>query len=391
MRHKRIGPSGSIYIADGYGLKIHVERGHLVVHDGVGRDRRTVRFNRATSGLRRLVVIGHTGYVTFEALRWIRDVRAAFVQIDRDGTLVAVSAPERLHESKLRRAQVLAAERSEGREAMIHLLKTKLERQAQLVERRLLHLRQQIVRNHRTPVGIGEAIREQIPKLTPDLSFGELRRVESIAGRYYWQTWALLPISFDRSWRGAVPAHWRTAGPRTSKVDLKGGRRALTPAHALLNYTYAIVETEAIIAAQTLGLDPSLGLMHTDQRYRTSLATDLMEPARPAADEIVLDILHQRELRRGDVYETRKGACRLGPNLLHEVAGVSDYLRDELALHAEDLARTLVRAPDRATPLTRRRHRSSVPQRQTPTGEAQSLGKIRPAPRLPSHSQGRGN
>jgi CRISPR/Cas system-associated endonuclease Cas1 len=29
------------------------------------------------------------------------------------------------------------------------------------------------------------------------------------------------------------------------------------------------------------GLDPALGLMHTDTRYRGSLATDLMEPVRP--------------------------------------------------------------------------------------------------------------
>ena len=49
-----------------------------------GRHRRTERLNRATSGLKRLVVIGHTGFVTLEALRWIRDVGAAFVQIDRD-------------------------------------------------------------------------------------------------------------------------------------------------------------------------------------------------------------------------------------------------------------------------------------------------------------------
>lgn len=35
---------------------------------------RTLRLARATSGLDRLVIIGHTGYITLEALRWIRDI-----------------------------------------------------------------------------------------------------------------------------------------------------------------------------------------------------------------------------------------------------------------------------------------------------------------------------
>jgi hypothetical protein len=74
-----------------YGLKMFVNRGHLVVHDGVGRERRILRLARATSGLERLVVIGHTGYITLEALRWIRDVRASFAQIGSDGEVIAIA------------------------------------------------------------------------------------------------------------------------------------------------------------------------------------------------------------------------------------------------------------------------------------------------------------
>jgi CRISPR/Cas system-associated endonuclease Cas1 len=74
-----------------------------------------------------------------------------------------------------------------------------------------------------------------------------------------------VPAQFGASWT-AVPEHWHTAGPRTSRVDRRWPRRATTPAHALLNYAYAILETEAVIAAQATGFDPSLGLMHADVR-----------------------------------------------------------------------------------------------------------------------------
>jgi CRISPR-associated endonuclease Cas1 len=338
--------NGGVHVASGYGLKIYVERGHLIVHDGVGRDRQTQRFNRATSRLRRLVVIGRTGYVTLEALCWLRDVDAAFVQIDRDGTLVTVTAPDRAHDSRLRRAQVLAGESELGRAAIVHLLHRKLEAQAVLVEERLSHLKSTIRRNHRQPIPIADAIREQAAAMHPTLDYGELRKLESIAGRYYWQTWTHVPVRFDRSWRNGVPEHWHTAGPRTSRIDNQWPRRAMTPAHAMLNYLYAVLETEAILACYATGFDPSIGLMHADVRYRRSLATDLMEPVRPVADGIVLDLLEQQVLRRGDALETARGVCRLGPRVAQELAEYAFVLRDASAPLAEDLAMRLLKGGD---------------------------------------------
>ena len=52
-----------ICVARGYGIKITVQRGHLIVHDGVGNRRRTRRYHH-TSKLRRLVLIGNTGVTT---------------------------------------------------------------------------------------------------------------------------------------------------------------------------------------------------------------------------------------------------------------------------------------------------------------------------------------
>jgi len=133
MPPKPKSPRGRIEIAAGYGVKIYVERGHLVVHDGIGRNRETRRFNRATSKLDRLVVIGHTGFITLEALRWIRDVGAAFVQIDSDSNVVVMSAAEWQSSAReLRRAQVLAGETDSGRHQLAELLKAKLIEQARL-------------------------------------------------------------------------------------------------------------------------------------------------------------------------------------------------------------------------------------------------------------------
>jgi len=363
MHHQGSAAPDGIIVASGWGLKIYVERGHLIVHEGIGSKRTTARFNRARSRLRRLVVIGHSGFVTLEALRWIRDVGAVFVQIDADASVVAMGVPIRVSRTKdLRRAQVLAAENDRGREALVGLLEAKLEAQARLTAK-LLGYRPSAQANRNGKLTVPQAICAQGAVLSEATSVAELRRIESVAGRYYWQTFAHLPISFDSSFASSVPDHWHHAGPRTPRNTEAGHKRpkgAQTPAHAIVNYLYAILETEATNAAQRMGFDPTLGLMHADKRYRPSLASDLMEPARPAADELAVSLLEARKLCRGEVFETRLGICRLGPSLARELGSFAPVLGKAVAPHAERLARVILDAPGHPTPLTRRRHRRAV-------------------------------
>lgn len=361
MQAQRTWPKArGICVAHGYGLQIHVYRGHLIVRDGVGRQRRTRRYHRATSGLKRLVIIGHTGYITLDAIRWLSDVGAAFVQIDEDGNLLALSAPARHHESKLRRAQVLAPENGLGGIALVALLRAKLRAQADVAER-LAHLKPTVRVKAAKPVAVAELILAHAAALHPELGISRLRQIESAAGRAYWQTWARLPVRLSRTLQRTAPEHWHTAGPRTSKAENKArARKATSPVHAILNYSYAVLETETTIACHAMGLDPSLGLMHTDLRYRGSLSTDLMEPARPTVDAAVLDLLESRELARQDMHETREGVCRVGPDLASELAGHALEYRKAVAPYAEQLARTLSRSEQHPTPITRAKHRRAI-------------------------------
>jgi len=243
---------------------------------------------------------------------------------------------------------VRAAETRLGAEITCELLWTKLECQAALAEE-LVHLRE-FARLNGDGVSVADAIRQAATQLSPDLTYQRLRAIEAIAGRYYWQTIARLPVRFAASWANVVPEHWHTAGPRTSPIDRKMPRRAATPVHAMLNYGYAILETEATLACHAAGLDPAPGLMHTDTRYRGSLATDLMEPGRPLVDSVVLKLLKDRELERGDVVETREGVCRLGPDLARRIAERTGPLRTPIVARASWLRTQLTpskKSPDR--------------------------------------------
>ena len=66
-------------------VDIRVWRGRLRVRDGIGHNRREALVHRATGHLRRLVVLGHTGSISLEAICWLADVGASYLQLDADG------------------------------------------------------------------------------------------------------------------------------------------------------------------------------------------------------------------------------------------------------------------------------------------------------------------
>src|SRR5712664_1544957 len=121
----------------GYGISVCVDRGHLVCKDGIGTERREARFPRVGHGLRRLVVIGSDGMVSLAALRWLADQDAAFVMLDRDGSVLATTGPVHPSDARLRRAQSLAYQSGMAVRIARELIDRKLAGQEQLVRSKL--------------------------------------------------------------------------------------------------------------------------------------------------------------------------------------------------------------------------------------------------------------
>jgi CRISPR-associated endonuclease Cas1 len=343
-------PRDGIAVAHGFGIKIHVSRGHLVVHDGICDERQTRRFNRATSNLTRLVVIGQTGYVTLDAMRWLRDVGAAFIQLDNRGQLVTCSAARGSDLGALRRQQALAPTSSAGLELARWLLTTKITGQRALLAE--------------LPGGAGAA--DAIDHALADLEGAhDLRAAllaESVAAEAYWEAWRDLPFPFPTRDHRTVPDHWKTFGQRRSLLT-NGPRNATNPAGALLNLAYSLIEAETTLALHAVGLDPGIGIFHTDRRDRDSLTLDVMEAIRPAGDAYVLGLLTQRTLSARDFIETRQGGCRLHPSLARNLLATLLGWRKHAAPIAEHVAHVLAQAAPTdvplLTPLTRRNHHES--------------------------------
>ena len=74
-------PRHGVVTLFGYGISVRVDRGHLLLKDGIGAVRREARLPRVGHGLRRLVVIGADGMVSLAALRWLADQDASFIDL----------------------------------------------------------------------------------------------------------------------------------------------------------------------------------------------------------------------------------------------------------------------------------------------------------------------
>lgn len=358
-----------VLMLSGYGIRVAVERRHLVVSDGIGRERRWGRFSKATCGLKRLVVLGHTGAITLEALRWLNDIGSGFVQIDADGQVIAATCPVGLDDARLRRAQALATSNGTGLGIARELVREKLHGQLALLAR--------------LP-GSSQAtdiVRQAIEKLDQAENLDRLRLIESAAAAAYWGAWRSVPGRFARRDEARLPYHWRTFGSRSSPLT-GSSRSAANPANAILNYLYAMLEAEARIAALAMGLDPGLGIYHADQRNRDSLACDLMEPVRPHIDEFVLDLLASHTFAAADFHERREGMCRILPPLTRLLAETALRWAKAVGPIAEQVAQTLLDEADGYTPK-----RGRLPTPLTQATRSAGRDRVRRKARQPAQRQ----
>jgi CRISPR-associated endonuclease Cas1 len=325
-----IRPVDGVISLSGYGIKIFIERGHLVVSDGFGPHRRYGRFSRATCGITRLVVRGTSYYLTGDAISWLRDVGASFVSTDYDGRVIAAWSPPGHNDGRLRRSQALSPWTETGLELIRYLIGEKLKGRIGVIERFFP-----------AECSALASIRERLARID-DLSDPALiRHAEGAAGAAYWELWRTVPVTFIRRDAARIPEHWQTFGPRMSPLSSGRPRRAATPGCAALNYILGIAESETRAACTAAGLDVTLGLFHTDTLNRDSLVYDILEPIRPAIESWLLELLASQVWTRNDFAEIRDGVCRILPDLAHRLAQTGPTWYRAVAPHVEHVARTL--------------------------------------------------
>ena len=352
----------------GFGVSVRVQSGHFEIEDGFGPERRKIRLPRVGHGLKRLVCISEDGFATLSALKWLADVGASFLMLSRDGRVFLVTGPTAPSDVRLRRAQALALGNGVGLEISRTLIDAKLEGQEQVIQERL---------NDSDSTQAIAKFRDRLPGAD---TVEMIRSLEANAAYSYFGACRNIPVLWPKADLQRIPEHWRTVGSRQSPLS-GGPRLAITPVHAILNYCFALLESEARLALAALGLDPGLGLgLHTDTPNRDSLALDVLELVRPQVENWLLSWIAREPLRRADFFETASGNCRLMSHTCAKLSDTAPTWGKLVAPWAEYVAHALwatAKRPDRL-------HPSVPPTRLTQRHRSEAKGKFRPTPAAPS-------
>ena len=83
----------------------------------------------------------------------------------------------------------------------------------------------------------------------------------------------------------------------------------------MLNYGYAILESEIRKAINSVGLDYSIGFLHEINQSRTPLVYDIQELFRWLIDVSVIQLLEEKKIKKSDFIITENYHTRLGEDV----------------------------------------------------------------------------
>jgi CRISP-associated protein Cas1 len=156
-------------------------------------------------------------------------------------------------------------------------------------------------------------------------SLAALLGVEGRSAQAYFAAWQSIPIRWKGLKRRAIPEDWHRVGQRQSLngTRQKGrNRHASHPVNAMLNYAYAILESQVRMQIVAEGLDPTIGYLHTSTPDRQALVLDLMEPQRPLVDRKMLEFVQAHTFHPADFTIRSDGVCRINPEMARRLCSI---------------------------------------------------------------------
>lgn len=296
----------------GHGLTLRIHRGTLLVRHGFTHYPQRAREDRYFPGdpklPSRIILLSADGSISLDVVRWLSEQHIPLVMLDYRGFVVSVLGTEATAaDLDLRRAQIEALTNGHGLELSCSLIEQKLEGSLATLATLPPSAAQESAIDR---VGmLLERLREEPPETVDDL-----RLLEAWAAISYFAAWRSIELHWKGTGKKPIPPEWRRIGVR-QEVLRRQNRHAHHPVNAMLNYAYAVLESQVRIAIAEAGLDPGLGYLHVCRPGRDSFVYDLMEPHRPEVDRGVLDFVRGNAFTPRDFVIDAEGVCRLHPEL----------------------------------------------------------------------------
>ncbi|HMK83538.1 MAG TPA: CRISPR-associated endonuclease Cas1, partial [Candidatus Bathyarchaeia archaeon] len=243
-----------------------------------------------------IVIDGQTGSVSIAAIKWLMRHGVPLFILDYNGTLLSSTLPREPVNGPLTIAQVEAYKDSARR---FYIAKKIIEAKT----KRSCEVLKWLAERYGNP-SYETDFNSELSRLT---ACNDLRRLLMVEGRIadiYWRYLeAILPGRL-----GFV-----------SRMHESHQMNASDPVNVLLNYGYAILESECRKALNTVGLAPTVGFLHEARQTRYALVYDMMEPYRWLVDLAVIECLEYERFSKKDFYRLDNYVLRLRPEAVKKL------------------------------------------------------------------------
>jgi len=226
------------------------------------------------------ILIATSAMLSTDAIQCAVDNNIDLVFLDQYGDPYARVWHAKMGSTTLiRRRQLTATESEMGIRIVAKWSLQKLRNQIDFLKR-LKRTRPGKAEEYETALAEITAMAEQLETLTGtvDESRHKILGLEGNASRAYWSA-----ISFS------LPEEWRFEG--------RSRQPAKDPFNATLNYGYGILYSLVEKACIIAGLDPYVGILHTDNYNKKSFVFDAIEPYRIYVDETVVFLFTRKQMR----------------------------------------------------------------------------------------------
>ena len=239
------------------------------------------------------IMITTAAYITTDAIKLAMDHNIDIIFLDEFGDPFGRVWHSKLGSTTLiRRRQLEIAGIEDGLKLAVSWVINKFDNQIELLKR-LRNTRTQKSAEITTYIEKLENGRSSLDNIsgTIDDQRGTIMGIEGSAGRIYFECLSFL-----------MPDRYR--------FDGRSRNPAKDEFNALLNYSYGVLYSKVEKACIIAGLDPYVGIIHTDHYNKKSLVFDLIENFRIWADETVINLFAGRKVKQ-EHFDTLKNGFTL--------------------------------------------------------------------------------
>ena len=321
-------------LLSGFGISVNVDKRRLVINNKTKNEKR--EFYPHKIDYDNIVIDGHYGNVSFEALRWLSKHDISLTLLNWNGKLLSVALPENPKTGKLRICQYQKYLDGNFRfKIATEILKSKIKNSINLLKElsRFYTINiesfkkslndeeiyyQNLLNDFKSSDFKADSFKKDYLKnefknsdLKNDLSFKNstnslklLQILLTYEGRIATLYWSELEKVFK-----VLKPEFNFKNRKNKSYSRN--YNASDEINALLNYGYSILESQIRKAINSVGLDPTIGFLHEITTSRTPLVYDIQELFRWIVDLSVIQLLEDGKLKKSDFIITENYHTRL--------------------------------------------------------------------------------